>query len=220
LIEARLAFLISGGTGSGKIAHMAVVFAELERDFIRMRTREALQVKKENGVKRHATYCVAATPTASGATQEQATRRKAAVGGTPSRRGDDVAMPDASNGLEAAKLVNDWAKWLVTIETAAIALLGVFFTGGGQPAPDLAKVLGTLSIGTFLVSIAAAAMLLLTLPEITQNLRHDQNIWLTRDTVAGRLLRLNTQGFALIESVFFGVGLILMGATMVVLIWA
>ena len=29
---------------------MAVVFAELERDFIRMRTREALQVKKENGV--------------------------------------------------------------------------------------------------------------------------------------------------------------------------
>ena len=32
------------------MAHMAVVFAELERDFIRMRTREALQVKKENGV--------------------------------------------------------------------------------------------------------------------------------------------------------------------------
>jgi DNA invertase Pin-like site-specific DNA recombinase len=27
-----------------------VVFPELERDFIRMRTREALQVKKENGV--------------------------------------------------------------------------------------------------------------------------------------------------------------------------
>ena len=32
------------------MAHLAVVFAELERDFIRMRTREALQVKKENGV--------------------------------------------------------------------------------------------------------------------------------------------------------------------------
>jgi DNA invertase Pin-like site-specific DNA recombinase len=32
------------------MAHMAVVFAELGRDFIRMRTREALQVKKENGV--------------------------------------------------------------------------------------------------------------------------------------------------------------------------
>jgi DNA invertase Pin-like site-specific DNA recombinase len=32
------------------MAHTAVVFAELGRDFIRMRTREALQVKKENGV--------------------------------------------------------------------------------------------------------------------------------------------------------------------------
>jgi hypothetical protein len=31
-------------------AQVAVVFAELERDFIRMRTREAMQVKKENGV--------------------------------------------------------------------------------------------------------------------------------------------------------------------------
>ena len=38
-------------TPMGKaMAHMAVVFAELERDFIRSRTREALQVKKENGV--------------------------------------------------------------------------------------------------------------------------------------------------------------------------
>jgi hypothetical protein len=35
--------------GQGDGAH-GVVFAELERDFIRMRTREALQVKKENGV--------------------------------------------------------------------------------------------------------------------------------------------------------------------------
>jgi hypothetical protein len=33
----------------------------------------------------------------------------------------------------------------------------------------------------------------------------------TRDSVAGRLLRLNTEGLALIESVFFGIGLILMG---------
>jgi len=38
-------------TPMGKaMAHMAVVFAELERDFIRSRTREALAVKKEKGV--------------------------------------------------------------------------------------------------------------------------------------------------------------------------
>lgn len=32
------------------MAHMAVVFAELERDFIRSRTREALAVRRDHGV--------------------------------------------------------------------------------------------------------------------------------------------------------------------------
>jgi DNA invertase Pin-like site-specific DNA recombinase len=32
------------------MAHMAVVFAELERDFIRSRTREALAVQRDHGV--------------------------------------------------------------------------------------------------------------------------------------------------------------------------
>ena len=82
----------------------------------------------------------------------------------------------------------------------------------------MAKVLGSLAIASFLVSIAGAALLLLTLPEITQNLRPGQNIWRTRDSVAGHFL--DTQVFALIESVFFGIGLILMGAAMLALIWA
>jgi DNA invertase Pin-like site-specific DNA recombinase len=34
------------------MAHMAVVFAELERDFIRSRTREALAVRRDHGVVR------------------------------------------------------------------------------------------------------------------------------------------------------------------------
>jgi DNA invertase Pin-like site-specific DNA recombinase len=38
-------------TPMGKaMAHMAVVFAELERDFIRSRTREALAVRRDRGV--------------------------------------------------------------------------------------------------------------------------------------------------------------------------
>jgi DNA invertase Pin-like site-specific DNA recombinase len=32
------------------MAHLAVVFAELERDFIRSRTREALAVRRDHGV--------------------------------------------------------------------------------------------------------------------------------------------------------------------------
>jgi len=124
-------------------------------------------------------------------------------------------MSDTSNSLEAIKLINDWGKWLVAIETAAITVIGALFTTD-RSAPGLAKVFGTLAIGSFLVSIAAAALLLLTLPEIAQNLRADRNIWLTRDSIVGDLLRLNTQGFALVESIFFGCGLILL----VAMIWS
>lgn len=127
--------------------------------------------------------------------------------------------PDTSNSMEAIKLISDWGKWLVTIETAAIAIIGALFTAD-RSVSVLTKVFGTLAIGSFLLSIAAAAILLLTLPEIAQNLRANQNIWLTRDSVAGALLRMNTQGFALVESIFFGCGLTLLVSMIIAMIWS
>jgi hypothetical protein len=115
-------------------------------------------------------------------------------------------MSDTSNSLEAIKLINDWGKWLVTIETAAITIIDALFTAD-RSASGLVKVFGTLTIGSFLVPIAAAAILLLTLPEIAQNLRADQNIWLTRDSAAGELLRMNTQGLLWLSLSSSGAGL-------------
>jgi len=63
-------------------------------------------------------------------------------------------------------------------------------------------------------------MLLLTLPEIAQTIRPGLNIWLTEDSVAGSLIGLNTQGFALTESIFFGFGIILSAATIITIIWS
>ena len=128
-------------------------------------------------------------------------------------------MSDTSNSLEAIKLISDWGKWLVTIETAAIAVIGAFFADNQTVVPELAKVLGTLAIGSFLISIAGAAILLLTLPEIAQNLRAGGNVWLTRDSVAGKVLRANTESLALIESIFFGVGVVLFVGMIVAVIW-
>ena len=127
-------------------------------------------------------------------------------------------MPDTASSFEALRLVSDWAKWLVTIETAIITIMGAFFATD-QLVQLPAKVIGSLAIASFTVSIIAAAMLLLTLPEIAQNLRSDRNIWLTRDSVAGRMLHLNTEAFALIESIFFGIGLILVVAMIMITIW-
>jgi len=131
-----------------------------------------------------------------------------------------VNSRDTSSSLEAARLISDWGKWIVAIETAAIAIIGALFNSGREPVTDLAKVFGTLAIGCFLISIAAAALLLLTLPEIAQRLRPDENIWLTRDSVAGRLLGMNTQAFALVESFFFGCGLIALVGLILVVIWS
>jgi DNA invertase Pin-like site-specific DNA recombinase len=47
----RCSTAVDTRTPMGKaMAHMAVVFAELERDFIRSRTREALAVRRDHGV--------------------------------------------------------------------------------------------------------------------------------------------------------------------------
>lgn len=127
--------------------------------------------------------------------------------------------PDTASSFEALRLVSDWAKWLVTIETAIITIIGAFFATD-QPVPLPGKLVGSLAIGSLTVSIIAAAMLLLTLPEIAQNLRPDRNIWLSRDSVAGRLLHMNTEAFALVESIFFGLGLILVVAMIMISIWS
>ena len=113
-------------------------------------------------------------------------------------------MREVSNNLEALNLISDWAKWLVAIQTGVIALIGTLFTSEHSPASFWSKLLGTSAIICFLFSIAAAGILLLTLPEIAQYLQPKQNIWTTRDSIAYQLVRLNTQGFAILESVFFG----------------
>jgi hypothetical protein len=139
------------------------------------------------------------------------------VGGRPGvlRRGEPM-----SNSLEALKLISDWGKWLITIETAAIAVIGGALASKDRPIPKLAKVFATSAVGSFLISIVAAAMLLLTLPEIAQSVREGENIWLTEDSVAGRLLGMNTQDFALVESLFFACGMVLFVAMIVAIVWA
>ena len=129
-------------------------------------------------------------------------------------------MNDTSNALEGLRLISDWAKWLITIETAAIAIIGVAFKQEGIRPPFVSKVLATVAIVAFVISIAAAALLLLSLPEIAQRLQADTNIWMTRDSVLGRVFGMNTQDFGTIESFFFGVGVVTFAALIVATTWS
>lgn len=125
-----------------------------------------------------------------------------------------------AKALESLKFLSDWAKWLTTIETGVIALIGSFFTSDKVRVTLIDKVNGILAVSCFVFSIIAAAMLLWTLPEIAQKLRPNMNIWATEDSVAKRLFRLNTQGFAVLMTLFFILGLLFLTALVFSIIWS
>lgn len=129
-------------------------------------------------------------------------------------------MNENSNALEGLKLISDWAKWLITIEAGAIAIIGAIARTDKAPPPQLVKVFVTAAIICFIVSIAAAALLLLSLPEIVQKLQPHTNIWLTHDSIIGHVFRLNIQGFAILESLFFGLGVICFSVAIIVATWS
>ena len=125
----------------------------------------------------------------------------------------------ADRSLEALKLISDWAKWLVTVETGAIAVVGALIKVNGGHLPMLAKIFASAAIVSFVASLAAAALLLLSLPEIAQSIQDHENVWLTRDAVIGRMFGLSTQGLATIEAFFFGLGVVCFAAMVVALTW-
>ena len=127
-------------------------------------------------------------------------------------------MPDTADALEALRLISDWGKWLIAIETAAIAVIGALFTTASA-CSRVVKLLGSIAMGSFLISIIAAGMLLATLPEIAQTIAPNENVWSTSDSVAGRLFHMSTQDFAFLESIFFGLGIALFVAMLIALVW-
>jgi hypothetical protein len=129
-------------------------------------------------------------------------------------------MEDKSSALEGLKLIADWAKWLITVETAAIAVIGAYLKANPILLPKTVKLVSTAAVCSFVISMAAAALLLLSLPEIAQRLDGITNIWLTSDSIIGRVFGANIQTFATIESFFFGVGVVLMAALVICAIWS
>ncbi|MDH6609281.1 hypothetical protein M2164_004916 [Streptomyces sp. SAI-208] len=125
-------------------------------------------------------------------------------------------MPSTpEKSTEAFKIVADWAKWTITVETAVVVAVGALF-GTGEVFSWTAKVTGSVTVGSFLISTVAAAMLLASLPDVEQqNLDPDMSVWTTADSVAGVTL----QSLAIFEAIFFGVGIVAVSALVMTLIW-
>ena len=114
----------------------------------------------------------------------------------------------ATQNIEAVKLLSDFAKWLVTVETTAIAAIGYVLTFHDPYRRLFTSVLACVGVGSFAVSILFATLLLRSLPGLVQNIRPGQDIWVTRSR--GRMGGgLSTSRLVEIQSVCFAVGLLL-----------
>ena len=135
---------------------------------------------------------------------------------------------DGNQALEALNFVSDWAKWLITIETFCIALIATqsntMFNRTAQSKAGyrkikFMKILATASVFFFIISIASAAFLLLSLPEIVFRLQPGTNIWLAKDSIIGNVLGFNIQQLAIFESLYFGLGLVSFSLAIILAIW-
>ncbi len=128
------------------------------------------------------------------------------------------------NIAEVVRLISDWAKWLIAIETSVIFLIGSLArTLPNLKLPtfkylniDYGRLLATLTILFFLASIASAAFLLLSLPEVVLRIQPGMNIWLAKDSAIG----VSLQQLAILESMFFGIGLTCFCVLLISLIWS
>jgi hypothetical protein len=114
-----------------------------------------------------------------------------------------------ANDTEAIRLVNDWSKWMVTIEIALISAIGFFATRAKEFSLDtMAKICIVVSLGSFLVSIAAAACLLIALPGVVQRLPPPDNQDVGDMKSPRTLLRLSIRSWGAIQHAFFLIGIV------------
>ena len=127
--------------------------------------------------------------------------------------------------MEAIKLLNDWSKWVITIETAAIG--GIFAVlkelsavrGPGLSLQICAIALNLLllaAVTAFLVSIFSAAQLLYSLPGIAEQLpksTKDSINEMKDEYMSGSILTYEKRQYN-----WFVTGLALVGAVSVIVI--
>ena len=128
-------------------------------------------------------------------------------------------IEERAQTIEAVKLLGDCAKWLITIETAAIAVVAFILNANGPRVQILVSVWTIAIVICFAVSMAAAVLLLRALPGIMQQIEPGESIWTVRDK-AGLTLGLTTKRLVLTESVSFVIALMLIVTSLAVKIAA
>lgn len=126
-----------------------------------------------------------------------------------------MEMNQENRAVEAVKLLSDYAKWLVTIETTAVAGLSYILAVNDPFAHGFIRGLACGAVVAFIMSILAVTALLRTLPTIMQDVKPGHSIWKTQDK-SGMGFRFGTSTLAALGSTCFVIGVLLVGVTVIV----
>jgi hypothetical protein len=88
-------------------------------------------------------------------------------------------MAADSDQIEGLKMIVDWCKWLITIETGAIGLVGIGLKDTAT-TPILAPVVkycASASIACFVGSIVVAMLMISAIPASFREINPGQDIW-------------------------------------------
>ena len=119
-----------------------------------------------------------------------------------------------SRAVEAVKLLSDYAKWLVTVGTTAVAAVSYVLTIGDPFAHGFSRILACGAVAAFAASILCVTALLRTLPTVMQEIKPGQSIWKTHDR-SGMGFHFDTSALASLGSVFFVTGVLLISVTVI-----
>lgn len=116
---------------------------------------------------------------------------------------------------EGIKMISDWSKWIATVETGSIAVIGSIFSK--IPLNPLATNFLSLTIISFILSILAAACVLVALPAALQDIEPNEKIW---DRVAALLMfKPKLMHVVIVQFVLFTIGILLFGIGVILLLF-
>jgi hypothetical protein len=86
-----------------------------------------------------------------------------------------AASPDQTEGL---KLISEWCKWLITVETAAVGVVGALAKdSNGIRSSHWARWGYGFAVASFVCSIVVAAAILSNVPTSVQDMKPGEKIW-------------------------------------------
>lgn len=113
------------------------------------------------------------------------------------------------NDLEALKMLADWAKWIVMIESGLISIIGVALSTDKinilKSIPVIAAFNIILAISAFFISLMGACFLLYSLPGIAQRLPPTKGDIYSMGTLDGKGIQIVI--FSAIEVIGFAIGI-------------